>query len=130
MKLVDRETFTDLDVPQMVPRLPAGGGGGGGGQVRGPPGLALLHGPVDGHGPAGEVLQLLDAGLTPEVGWCGQRSVAAPARDPGVGQHLLRRQSGRAVLRQQLADQSPGQQGDVLPVLLGEDELALADVVE
>ena len=72
MKLVDRETFVDLHVPEMVTRLP---GGGGGGQVPGPPGLALLDGPVDRHGPTGEVLQLLDAGLPPEVGWSGQRSV-------------------------------------------------------
>ena len=77
MKLVDRETFVYLDVPQVVSRLPTGGGGGG--HIRGPPGLALLDGPVDRHGPTGEVLQLLDAGLTPEVGWSGQGSVGVAA---------------------------------------------------
>ena len=81
MKLVDRETFVYLDVPQVVSRLPTGGAGGDGGHIPRPPGLALLDGPVDRHGATGEVLQLFDAGLAPEVGRSGEGrvGVGAPA---------------------------------------------------
>ena len=109
-----------------------GGGGDGGGSVHSAPGLALLDSSVDGHGAGGEVLELLDAGLAPEVGGGGQGSVdvTVTASDPGLGQQLLRRQPQGALLGQQGGYECPRHGGDVAPVLLWEGDLPLADVLE
>ena len=130
MELVDGEAFAPLGLPNVMSRLASVGGGGG--PVRRSPRLALLHGPVDGHGAAGEVLQLLDAGLAPEVGGGGEGSarVTVAVSDPGVTQHLLGRQSLGALFGQQLTYESPGQQGDVPPVVLREYDFTLANVLE
>jgi len=127
----------------MIPVIPiAEGAGGEGGSVGGqagllrfrprPPSLTLLHRPVDSHGATGKVLQLLDARLATQVGRSCQRSVdvATSGGYPGMGQQLLGRQPLGTVLGQELADEGLGKAGDVLPVLLGEHDLALADVLE
>merc|ERR1719192_2579325 len=47
------------------------------------------HGPVDRHGPAGKVLEVLDAGLPPQDGGGHQAVAVAPVEDPGVVKHLV-----------------------------------------
>ena len=82
VQLVDGEALVCLlGVPEMVAGVPVGVGaeaprhrghtqGAGAWSVI--PCLTPLHRSVDRHRPAGKVLQLLDAGLSPEVGGGGQ----------------------------------------------------------
>ena len=121
VELIDREAFARLlDVPEMTARAPVSAGAQAARQPligqwsrasdwsRGVvPGLAPLHRPVDRHGSAGEVLQLLDARLSPEVGGRGEGRGEAGGGlgDPGVCQQLLCSQPPGAVLGQQLEDE-------------------------
>ena len=141
VQLVDGEALVCLlGVPEMVAGVPVGVGAEaprhrghpqGAGAWSMVPCLTPLYRSVDRHRPAGKVLQLLDAGLSPEVGWCGQGSAEARGRGhPGVREKLLCGQPLGAVFGQQLQDEGPGHHGDLRPVSLGEGHVALADVLE